>query len=496
MQDKFSSVRLALTFDDVLLLPNYSETLPAQVKTGARLTRGIRLNIPLVSAPMDTVTEARLAIALALEGGIGIIHKNLALDRQRKEVDKVKRHVTGMIHDPITLSPGQKLGDALRLVEKYGFAGFPVVEGGKLVGLVTNRDMRFYTDPEKSVASLMTPRDRLVTASPGISMDEAKRVMFERKVEKLLFVDGAGCLKGMMTFKDVEKSQSHPDACKDDKGRLRVGGAVGAGPDRLERAQELLKFGCDVLVVDTAHGHSKAVLDTVRELRKLGGETQIIAGNVATAEATADLIKAGVDAVKVGIGPGSICTTRIVAGVGVPQITAVHDCAREAAAAGVPVIADGGIKHSGDIVKALAAGADAVMIGSLFAGVDEAPGEKILFQGRVYKEYRGMGSIGAMLEGSADRYFQDQNGGKSTAGGVKLVPEGVEGRVPYKGELAFVVRQLTGGLRSGMGYCGAEDIAALQTKGRFVRISAAGLKESHVHDIQVTKEAPNYSVER
>jgi len=491
MQNKFKDIRLALTFDDVLLVPNKSEVLPAQVNLSARLTKTITLGIPIVSAPMDTVTEGRLAIALALEGGVGFVHKNLTIERQRKEIDKVKRHVTGMIVDPITLSPDQKIGEAFQKVDKYGFSGFPVTDGERLVGIISNRDMRFVTDMERPVRDFMTPGERLVTAREGVTIDEAKALLRDSKVEKLLIVDSQGALKGLMTIRDIEKTRRFPDAAKDAKGRLRVGGAVGVGADRVERTQELVRYGCDVIVVDTAHGHTAAVIETVRELRKLSGDLQIIAGNVATAEAVRDLVGAGADAVKVGIGPGSICTTRIVAGVGMPQITAVNECAVEAAKHGVPIIADGGVKHSGDIVKAIAAGAGSVMIGSLLAGVEESPGEKILYQGRVYKEYRGMGSIGAMTEGSADRYFQEE--GRTR--GVKLVPEGVEGRVPYKGELSFVAHQLTGGLRSGMGYCGAATLDELREKGRFVRISAAGLKESHVHDIQVTKEAPNYTTQ-
>jgi len=490
MLDKFADVRLALTFDDVLLSPNFSRALPAEVETKTRLTRLITLNIPLVSAPMDTVTEARLATALALEGGIGIIHKNMPLDRQRKEVDKVKRYVTGMITDPITMEPEQKVGDAFKLAAKYGFSGFPVVNsGGKLVGILSNRDMRFESDMEKPVSELMT-KDRLVTAPVGVTLEQAKEILRKGRVEKLLVVDQGGKLVGLITMTDIEKSVHFPNAAKDEHGRLRVGGAVGVGPDRDERIAELTRAGCDVVVIDTAHGHSKSVVESVKAIKKKWPELQVIAGNIATAEACKDLIEAGVDGVKVGIGPGSICTTRIVAGVGVPQVTAINDCAMEAAKYGVPVIADGGIKHSGDIVKAIAAGADVVMIGSLFAGVEEAPGEKILFQGRAYKEYRGMGSIGAMSEGSADRYFQDK-----LAGGVKLVPEGVEGRVPYKGELSFVTHQLIGGLRSGMGYSGAATIKELKEKGRFVQITSAGLKESHVHDVQITKESPNYTTE-
>lgn len=490
MLNKFRDIRLALTFDDVLLLPGRSEVVPLEVDTGAKLTKKIDLSIPLVSAPMDTVTEARLAIALALEGGIGFIHKNLSIERQRKEVDKVKRHVTGMISDPITISPDQKVGDVYHLVDKYGFSGFPVTEGDRLVGILSNRDMRFETDLEKPVRELMT-HDRLITAPLGVTMDEAKKLLHDNRIEKLLVVDDKGRLAGLITIKDIEKSQKFPNATKDEQGRLRVGAAVGIGGGAVERAQELARYGLDVIVVDTAHGHSRGVMETVKKLKKLPGGLQVVAGNVATPEGTRDLIDAGADAVKVGIGPGSICTTRVVAGVGVPQITAVNDCAMEAMKHDVTIIADGGVKHSGDIVKALAAGADCVMMGSIFAGVEESPGEKIMYQGRVYKEYRGMGSIGAMTDGSADRYFQEKR-----AFGVKLVPEGVEGRVPYKGDLGFVVGQLIGGLRSGMGYCGAADLDELKKKARFTRISPAGLRESHVHDVTITKEAPNYSVER
>ena len=488
MKNKFEDIKLALTFDDVLLQPNRSEIIPSETDVRSRLTKNIELNIPVVSAPMDTVTESALAIALALEGGIGIIHKNLSITQHRKEVDKVKRHVTGMIADPITLRPDQTVQDAIDLINKYGFSGFPVKKDDQLVGILSNRDIRFIADMSMPVHTIMTPKERLVTAKPGTSIEDAKKILQQHKIEKLLFVDDNDALVGLMTITDIEKGQKSPNATLDPKGRLRVGGATGTGPDSMERAQELIRVGCDIIVVDTAHGHTTAVMETVKKLRKLSDDIQLIAGNVATAEATRDLIEAGADAVKVGIGPGSICTTRIVAGVGVPQITAVANCAVEADKHGVPIIADGGIKHSGDIVKAIAAGADVVMIGSLFAGVDESPGEKVLYQGRVYKEYRGMGSIGAMTEGSADRYFQD-----SKLAGVKLVPEGVEGRVPYKGELGFVVNQLTGGLRSGMGYCGAPDIESLKKNGRFVQISASGLKESHVHDVQVTKEAPNYT---
>jgi len=490
MLNKFREIRLALTFDDVLLQPNHSEVLPMDVSTGARLSKNIELNIPLISAPMDTVTEGRLAIALALEGGVGFIHKNLSIEKQRKEIDRVKRHVTGMIVDPITIHPDQKVGDVYKLVERYGFSGFPVTDGDRLVGILSNRDMRFETDMEKPARDLMT-QDKLVTAPVGVAMETAKKLLHENRIEKLLVVDDKGRLAGLITIKDIEKSQRFPNATKDEQGRLRVGAAVGIGSEMAERVQELVHYGCDMIVVDTAHGHTRGVIEAVKTIRKMSGDIQVAAGNVATPEGVRDLAEAGANAVKVGIGPGSICTTRIVAGVGVPQITAINDCAIEAAKTGVTIIADGGIKHSGDIVKALAAGADCVMMGSIFAGVEESPGEKVMYQGRVYKEYRGMGSIGAMVEGSADRYFQDKRGY-----GVKLVPEGVEGRVPFKGDLSFVVHQLMGGLRSGMGYCGAKDLDELKQKGRFVRISTAGLRESHVHDVTITREAPNYSVER
>ncbi len=482
MKDKFTDVRTALTFDDVLLVPNRSEVIPVDVDISTRLSGKIGLNIPLISAPMDTVTEARLAIALALEGGIGFIHKNFSIDQQRRELDKVKRHVTGMIIDPITITPDMKIGEVYKLVERYGFSGFPVTEDNKLVGILSNRDMRFEEDMEKSTHELMTKE--LITAPVDITLVEAKKILHRHRIEKLLISDKEGRLLGLITINDIEKSVKFPHAAKDSKGRLRAGAAVGTGSDLTKRVEELLAYGCDIITVDSAHGHSKGVIDAVKTIRDISNDIDIMAGNVATAEATRELIDAGADVIKVGIGPGSICTTRIVAGVGVPQITAINDCALEANKKGVPIIADGGIKHSGDIVKALAAGANVVMIGSLFAGVEESPGEKIMYQGRVYKEYRGMGSIGAMEEGSADRYFQDNIGSQK---GVKLVPEGVEGRVPYKGELSFVVHQLTGGLRSGMGYSGAASIPELHEKGRFVRISPAGLKESHVHDVRITR---------
>ncbi|VAX17086.1 Inosine-5'-monophosphate dehydrogenase / CBS domain, partial [hydrothermal vent metagenome] len=443
MLKKFSDIRTALTFDDVLLIPNHSEVEPARVDITVTLTKKIRLNIPVLSAPMDTVTEAKLATALALEGGIGFLHKNISIERQRKDVDKVKRHVTGMIVDPITIDPGMKIGQVYELVEKYGFSGFPVTEGNRLVGILSNRDMRFETDTEKSVFDLMT-KD-LITVPVGTKIETAKKLLHKNRIEKLLVIDDKKHLAGLITIKDIEKKQKYPNAAMDDKGSLIVGAAIGVGGDSMERAEELLKYGCDVIVVDSAHGHSKGVMETVKAVRKLSSDAQIVAGNVATAEGVKALIESGADAIKVGIGPGSICTTRIVAGVGVPQITAINDCATEAAKSNTPIIADGGIQHSGDIVKAIAAGASVVMMGSIFAGVEESPGEKIMYQGRVYKEYRGMGSIGAMTDGSADRYFQDKK-----AYGVKLVPEGVEGRIPYKGDLSFVIHQLLGGLRSGM----------------------------------------------
>ncbi|MBI3795218.1 MAG: IMP dehydrogenase [Nitrospinae bacterium] len=479
-------LREYLTFDDVLLLPGKSAVLPKDVSIKSRLTKTIPLNCPLLSSPMDTVTDFRLAIALAQEGGVGIIHKNFTIEKQAEEVEKVKRYSSGMIADPITLSPKQSIRDALEVKKKYNISGIPITENGKLVGIVTNRDLRFEKRMNAAIEEVMT-KENLVTVHVGAPLEKAKDLLHKHRIEKLLVVDKHGALKGLITIKDIEKSIDFPDSSKDSLGRLIVGAAVGVGKDRDWRAEALVKAGVDVLVIDTAHGHSEGVMKSVKILRKKYPNLPLIAGNVATAEATRDLIKVGASAVKVGIGPGSICTTRIVSGVGVPQISAVAECAEAAVKSGTSIISDGGIKYSGDIVKAIAAGADCVMIGGIFAGTEESPGEKILFQGRSFKEYRGMGSIGAMQEGSADRYFQDGQFSET-----KLVPEGVEARVPYKGSLSFIVHQLTGGLRSGMGYCGAATIKELQKKGRFIRISNAGLRESHVHDVIITKEAPNY----
>lgn len=481
-------IREALTFDDVLLLPAKSSVLPKDVDVRTRLTKRIGLNIPLVSAAMDTVTEARLAIALAQEGGIGFIHKALSIERQAEEVDKVKKSESGMIIDPITISPDAKIYDALELMRKYRISGVPVTKGKKLVGILTNRDLRFETRMNLKVSEVMT-KDRLITAPLGTTLEKAMTILQKYKIEKLLIVDKNFELRGLITIKDIEKKIKYPNACKDKFGRLRVGAAVGVG-DYQERVPALLKAGVDLVVVDTAHGHSQGVIDSVKGIKKKYPELDVVAGNIATSEAARDIIKAGADAVKVGIGPGSICTTRIVSGAGVPQITAIMDCAREADKAGIPCIADGGIKFSGDITKALAAGASCVMIGSLFAGTDESPGETILFQGRTYKLYRGMGSIGAMERGSKDRYFQSHEEEKA-----KLVPEGVEGRVPYKGPLSASVHQLIGGLKAGMGYTGCENLKALRERARFVRITNSGLRESHVHDVVITKEAPNYRLE-
>ena len=481
------NVPMALTFDDVLLLPAESDVLPRQVDVGAQLTRHIRLSIPLVSAAMDTVTESRTAIAMAQAGGLGFVHKNMSIQQQALEVTKVKKYESGMVVDPITIEPDAPVHKAVALMRQHEISGIPVTKKGRLVGILTNRDLRFEKNLDQKVEAMMTRE--LVTCREGISQDEAKELLHRNRIEKLLVVDDKHELKGLITIKDIEKTRMHPNAAKDNKGRLLVGAAVGVGPDRDERVHALLQAGADVIAVDTAHGHSRAVLDAVRDLKRNFKAIEIVAGNVATGEAAAALCEAGADAVKVGIGPGSICTTRVVAGVGVPQITAVDSCVRAAARHGVPCISDGGIKYSGDIVKALAAGAHTVMIGSLFAGTEEAPGEVILFQGRSYKSYRGMGSMAAMKKGSRDRYFQDD------AEDMKLVPEGIEGRVPYKGPLAMNVFQLVGGLRSGMGYTGCHTIEELRTKAKFVRITAAGLRESHVHDVQVTQEAPNYRIE-
>lgn len=482
------SIREGLTFDDVLLVPGASDVLPNEVDLRTQLTPEIALNSPLVSAAMDTVTEHETAICMAQNGGLGVIHKNMSTADQAAEIDKVKRSESGMIVDPITMQPEQRLYEALEVMERYKISGVPVTRDGKAVGILTNRDLRFVKDHTAPISSVMT-REDLVTVPPGTTMERAKELLHHYRIEKLLVVDEAGMLRGLITIKDIEKTERFPHACKDGLGRLRCGAAVGVGADRLERAQALVDSGVDVIVVDTAHGHSKMVLDAIGELRRDFPEIPIIGGNVATAEGAEALIKSGVSAVKIGVGPGSICTTRVIAGVGVPQFTAVRDAVEVASRNGVPVISDGGIKYSGDIVKALAAGASAVMIGSLFAGTDESPGEVVLFQGRSYKVYRGMGSIGAMTQGSRDRYFQ------ADVDSAKLVPEGIEGRVPYRGSLSSSVHQLHGGLRSGMGYCGAANLAELRSTARFVRISSAGLHESHVHDVIVTKEAPNYRIE-
>lgn len=481
-------IREALTFDDVLLEPGASSVLPGDVLTRTRVTRNIELGIPIVSAAMDTVTESALAIAMAQAGGIGVVHKNLDIDKQAHEVRKVKKFESGMVVNPLTIRPDATLADALKMMAEHHISGIPVTEAnGRLVGILTNRDVRFASDPRQPISELMT-RDRLVTVSEGVSKDEAKRLLHTHRIEKLVVVDQSYRCIGLVTVKDIEKAQRFPFATKDEKGRLRVAAATGVGDKGFARAEALFDAEVDIVVVDTAHGHSEGVVRAVSAIRKLGNYTQIIAGNVATAEGAKALIDAGADAIKVGIGPGSICTTRIVAGVGVPQLTAVMDCVEVAAKAGVPAIADGGIKFSGDLAKALAAGAECAMIGSLFAGTDEAPGEVFLYQGRSYKSYRGMGSVGAMARGSADRYFQQEI--KDT---LKLVPEGVEGRVPYKGPVGAVIHQLVGGLRAAMGYTGSATLDDLRKNARFLKITNAGLRESHVHDVALMREAPNYS---
>ena len=483
-------LREALTFDDVLLVPGESDVLPKDVDVRTQLTPTIALASPIISSAMDTVTESRTAICMARDGGLGIVHKNLSIAEQVLEVTKVKKAETGVVIDPVTIGPDQKLSAALELMRRYEISGLPVVAAdGHLVGILTNRDVRFERNLDQPVRNMMTTR--LITAPEGLSLEASKELLHKNRIEKLLVVDGANKLKGLLTIKDIEKAQQHPFAVKDELGRLRVGGAVGIGPDRAERVAALLGAGCDVICVDTAHGHSRAVIEAVKDIRNTFPKAQLIAGNVATAEGALALAKAGADAIKVGIGPGSICTTRVVAGVGVPQITAVADCARAVEKLNVRIISDGGIKYSGDVTKALASGAHTVMIGSLFAGTDEAPGEIILYQGRSYKQYRGMGSVGAMRAGSKDRYFQ-----ADTTTDVKLVPEGIEGRVPYRGSLSQSVYQLIGGLRAGMGYCGCRNIDELRTKAKFIKISSAGLRESHVHDVIITKEAPNYRVEQ
>ena len=478
----------ALTFDDVLLLPGKSSILPTQTDTRTCLSRRISLNIPIVAAAMDTVTDSRLAIAIARQGGIGFIHRNMSIDRQAEEVDRVKRSESGMIVDPVTIAPEMSVRQALEIMTKYRVSGLPVTRGPRLVGILTNRDLRFERNLEQPVSAVMT-KDNLVTVPVGTTLDEAERILQRHRIEKLLVVDKDFNLKGLITVKDIQKKMEFPSAAKDEQGRLRVGAAIGATGDFVERAQELAHEKADVLAIDTAHGHTTRVMDAIREIKRRLPEVQLVAGNVATAEGAHDLIALGIDGLKIGIGPGSICTTRVVTGAGVPQITAIMECARAAKGSGVPLIADGGVKFSGDITKALAAGASCVMIGGLFAGTEESPGETILYQGRTFKSYRGMGSIGAMEAGSADRYAQEG------AARGKSVPEGIEGQVPYKGPLAGLVEQLVGGLRSGMGYCGVTNLTELQERSKFIRISAAGLRESHVHDVIITREAPNYRLE-
>ncbi|MEO0318770.1 MAG: dehydrogenase [Pseudomonadota bacterium] len=480
-------IQKALTFDDVLLVPAYSAILPKDTSLHTRLTRNIKLSIPLVSAAMDTVTEARLAIAIAQEGGIGIVHKNLTAREQAREVSKVKRFEAGVVRDPITIPPTMKVREVIALSRQHGISGFPVVEGKTVVGIITNRDLRFEEELDAEVRNKMTPREKLVYVKEGADPIEAKRLMNKHRLERVLVVNDAFELRGLITVKDISKSTEHPNAAKDAEGKLLVGAAVGVGPDNDERIELLVAAGVDVVVVDTAHGHSQGVLDRVKWVKRRYPQVEVIGGNIATADAARALLDAGADAVKVGIGPGSICTTRIVAGVGVPQITAISNVAKALDGTGVPCIADGGIRFSGDISKALAAGASTVMMGSMFAGTEEAPGEVILFQGRSYKSYRGMGSLGAMSDGSADRYFQD-----AANNADKLVPEGIEGRVPYKGSVLAILYQLVGGVRSSMGYCGCATIDELRAKAEFVEITSAGMRESHVHDVQITKEAPNY----
>ncbi len=484
-------IQKALTFDDVLLVPAHSEVLPKDVSLQTRLTRTIQLNIPLLSAAMDTVTEARLAIAIAQEGGIGILHKNLPPKGQAAEVAKVKRFESGVVKDPITITPDMTVRDVLKLTRQYRISGLPVVESNRVVGIVTNRDLRFENNLDQPASNIMTPRERLVTVKEGASLEEAMMLLHRHRLERVLVINGDWELKGLITVKDILKSSEHPNACKDQFGRLRVGAAIGVGEGTEERAEALIEAGADVIVVDTAHGHSQGVLDRVRWVKRNYPNAQVIGGNIATAAAAKALMDMGADGVKVGIGPGSICTTRIVAGVGVPQITAVQNVSDALAGTGIPVVADGGVRYSGDVAKAIAAGADAVMLGGLFAGTEEAPGEIELFQGRSYKSYRGMGSLGAMQQGSSDRYFQDA----SDASENKLVPEGVEGRVPYKGPVTNVIHQLMGGLRASMGYVGCGSIDDMRKHAQFVQITSAGVKESHVHDVQITKEAPNYHVE-
>jgi IMP dehydrogenase len=493
-----ASIETALTFDDILLVPQHSTVLPTQVDVSTWLTRNIRLNVPFLSAAMDTVTESELAVAMAQQGGLGIIHKNLSIEEQAAEVDRVKRSESGMIVNPITLCPTNRIYEALDLMKTYRISGVPITEDGskegRLVGILTNRDLRFETDVDRPIDDVMT-KSPLITVPVGTTLDESREILHRHKVEKLLVVDQAYRLKGLITVKDIQKQIKYPNACKDGLGRLRCGAAIGVSKDGFERAMALANAGVDVLVIDTAHGHSQGVIDMVAQMRKAFPDTDLVAGNVATPEATAALIDAGVDAVKVGIGAGSICTTRVVAGIGVPMVSAVMDCARLAASRNIPIIADGGIRYSGDIVKALAVGAGCTMIGNLFAGTDESPGELILFQGRSYKEYRGMGSIGAMRRGSRERYFQDEFDLEGGRAAEKLVPEGIEGRVAHKGSVSAMIHQLVGGLRAGMGYCGSATIPDLQRKAKLIRITAAGARESHVHDVTITKEAPNYRME-
>ncbi len=474
-----------LTFDDVLLMPGKSEVLPREVDVSTFITKNIKLNTPIISAGMDTVTTSRMAIAMAREGGLGVIHKNMSIEKQVLEVDRVKRSEHGIITDPIFLSPQHRIRDALNLMETYHISGVPITVNGRLVGIITNRDLRFEMDYERLISEAMT-KENLITAQSGTTLEQAKLILQKHKIEKLPIVDDNFMLKGLITIKDIEKARQYPHSAKDDRGRLRVAAAVGTSPDTHDRVEALYKSGVDLIVVDTAHGHSRGVIETVKQIKSRFPDLNLVAGNVATAEATRDLIEAGADCIKVGIGPGSICTTRVVAGIGVPQITAVYDCAMEALKTGTPIIADGGIKYSGDITKALAAGASVVMVGSLLAGTEESPGDVEIFQGRSFKVYRGMGSLAAMKEGSADRYFQEDT--------LKLVPEGIEGRIPYKGSVADTIFQMVGGIRAGMGYCGVRTIEELQRNTKFVRITSAGLKESHPHDVMITKEAPNYSL--
>src|SRR5437762_5379794 len=482
-------LREGLTFDDVLLVPAASGVLPRDTDVSTSLTRSIRLNVPLLSAAMDTVTEARTAIGMAQEGGLGVIHRNLAVAEQAREVEKVKKSESGMIVDPVTVHPEQPIAEALAIMQRYRISGLPVTRGGQLVGILTNRDLRFEKRLDRTVGEVMT-KEKLVTAQPGVTLEQAKEILHRYRIEKLPVVDERNQLRGLITVKDIEKAIRFPNAAKDERGRLRVGAAIGTGPDREARAEALVRAGADVLVVDTAHGHSEAVIETVRAIKSAFPRVELIAGNVATAEGSAALVKAGVDAIKVGMGPASICTTRVVSGVGVPQLTAIGDAMGPAERAGVPLIADGGIKFSGDVTKALAAGAHTVMIGGLFAGTEESPGETILYKGRTYKLYRGMGSLGAMKQGSKDRYSQAH-----VDDSMKLVPEGIEGQVPYKGSLSFNIHQLVGGLRAGMGYVGCRDVATLRAKARFMQVTAAGLREGHVHDVFITNDAPNYRLE-